>query len=75
MQRLIRGRYVAMHAMQANGHSHAGQESSQNGYAEQNGYEGYQTPAPKEYGPGLTETFATVGGMLLPLLTQFGHAH
>lgn len=60
-----------MHTMQDTGHDHA----RANGHA-QNGYaDPYAQTAPKEEGPTLRDTFATVGGMLLPLLTQVGHAH
>lgn len=66
--------YVAMHTMQDVGHAeHAG-----DGYAEvpMNGYgEGSGSPRKEDSQNGVAETFVTVGGMLLPLLTQFGHAH
>lgn len=69
-------RYVAMHTMQEGGHNHGGHEAGQNGYVDTaNVYDGYQTPAPKQEGATLTDTLACVGGMLLPLLTQVGHAH
>lgn len=64
-----------MHTMQDGGHSHGSSTSGQNGYADTNGYDGYQGATPRQEGPTLTETLAAVGGMLLPLLTQFGHAH
>ncbi|KAF3770352.1 hypothetical protein M406DRAFT_35959, partial [Cryphonectria parasitica EP155] len=60
--------YVAMHAMQeepsAQPHDH---HSSMNGYAD--------SPQRKPGRPQVRDTVATVGGMLLPLLTQFGHHH
>lgn len=67
--------YVAMHTMQ-DGSAHA--EHAGNGYAEvpMNGYGdngGAQSKDTNEH--GVAETFVTVAGMLLPLLTQFGHAH
>lgn len=67
--------YVAMHTMQDNG-GHA--SHGENGYAEvpMNGYGesgGQSSKGTTEH--GVAETFVTVGGMLLPLLTQFGHAH
>jgi len=67
--------YVAMHTMQDGG-GHA--EHAGNGYAEvpMNGYGdsgGAQSKELSEH--GVAETFVTVAGMLLPLLTQFGHAH
>ncbi|KAF4553369.1 Metal homeostasis factor ATX2-like protein [Elsinoe fawcettii] len=64
--------YVAMHTMQDSNHDH----SSENGGTE-NGYADiYQQQVAKQAeGPTLIDTLATVGGMLLPLLTQFGHAH
>lgn len=60
-----------MHAMQEDGspHSH-GHEHSVNGYAESN-----STAQRKPKGPQMRDTLATVGGMLVPLLTQFGHHH
>ncbi|TVY39330.1 Zinc transporter [Lachnellula subtilissima] len=58
--------YVAMHAMQDDS-PHTTYE--QNGYAE-NGNS--QRGKPK---PQMRDTFAAVGGMLIPLLTQFGHHH
>jgi len=58
--------YVAMHAMQEeSGHDH----TTSNGYAEGSGS---QRKASK---PQMRDTFAAVGGMLIPLLTQFGHHH
>ncbi|KAL1305816.1 hypothetical protein AAFC00_003978 [Neodothiora populina] len=74
--------YVAMHTMQDESHDHTsgkqhhhhGGHAGQNGYGEAGVYDGYQAPAMKDQGQGLVEIFATVGGMLLPLLTQFGHA-
>jgi zinc transporter 9 len=67
--------YVAMHTMQDVG-GHA--EHASNGYAEvpMNSYGesgGAQNKATNEH--GVAETFFTVAGMMLPLLTQFGHAH
>ena len=61
-----RDRYVAMHAMQDDS-THTTYE--QNGYAE-NGNS--QRTKPKTQ---MRDTFAAVGGMLIPLLTQFGHHH
>ncbi|KAL1855835.1 hypothetical protein Daus18300_010909 [Diaporthe australafricana] len=61
--------YVAMHAMQedpsAQGHEH---HSAMNGYAD-------TSTQRKPSRPQMRDTLATVGGMLLPLLTQFGHHH
>lgn len=61
-----RGRYVAMHAMQDDS-THTTYE--QNGYADGGNS---QRGKPK---PQMRDTFAAVGGMLIPLLTQFGHHH
>jgi len=62
--------YVAMHAMQEDnnfqGHDH---HSGMNGYSD-----GSQNQR-KQSKPQMRDTLATVGGMLLPLLTQFGHHH
>lgn len=59
-----------MHAMQedglAPGHEH---QPSMNGY--QDGGSGQR----KQMKPQMRDTLATVGGMLLPLLTQFSHHH
>jgi zinc transporter 9 len=69
--------YVAMHTMQEGaGHSHAGDgyaEVPMNGYGESGSGGGAQGKDSSEH--GVAETFVTVAGMLLPLLTQFGHAH
>lgn len=67
--------YVAMHTMQdGSAHvEHAGDgyaEVPMNGYGESNGAQNKDAG-----GHGVAETFVTVAGMLLPLLTQFGHAH
>lgn len=62
------GRYVAMHAMQEDSissHSHEGA----NGFAE------IIPSGRKPARPQVRDTFAAVAGMLLPLLTQFGHGH
>ncbi|KAH7144035.1 Zinc/iron permease [Dactylonectria macrodidyma] len=62
--------YVAMHAMQEDGNSHGhSHEHGANGYAEGN------SAQRKVKGPQMRDTLATVGGMLVPLLTQFGHHH
>jgi hypothetical protein len=61
---LIKYRYVAMHAMQEEPpHDH----SSSNGYAESPGVQRKQPKA------RMRDTFAAVGGMLIPILTQIGH--
>ncbi|QUC22206.1 uncharacterized protein UV8b_06447 [Ustilaginoidea virens] len=63
--------YVAMHAMQDDSSSHShDSHSGANGYSD-------ATPASqrKPKGPEARDTLATVVGMLLPLLTQFGHHH
>lgn len=61
--------YVAMHAMQEDnhfqGHDH---HSGMNGYSDGSSQR-------KQSKPQMRDTLATVGGMLLPLLTQFGHHH
>ncbi|KAF7533578.1 hypothetical protein G7054_g6977 [Neopestalotiopsis clavispora] len=61
--------YVAMHAMQdSEAHSHDVVNS--NGYAES------PNMGPrKQTRPQMRDTIATVAGMLLPLLMQFGHHH
>jgi solute carrier family 39 (zinc transporter), member 9 len=73
--------YVAMHTMQENGsggHEHDAGVNG-NGYAGlpmTEMYDGGQAAGPaKRKGPELVDTLVTVGGMLLPLLTQWGHAH
>ncbi|KAK4503208.1 hypothetical protein PRZ48_006636 [Zasmidium cellare] len=72
--------YVAMHTMQESGageHSH-GEGQAMNGYAGVPMDDPYSSNAPsaqKPQGPALVDTLVTVGGMLLPLLTQFGHGH
>ncbi|KAF7193534.1 Zinc transporter ZIP9 [Pseudocercospora fuligena] len=72
--------YVAMHTMQESSsarHSH-GEGHGMNGYAGVPSDDPYGAQMPsssKASGPQLTDTLVTVGGMLLPLLTQWGHAH
>lgn len=60
-----------MHAMQedgqAPGHDHHG---SMNGYGEMT-----TSSQRKQNKVQMRDTLATVAGMLLPLLTQFGHHH
>lgn len=51
--------------MQDDGHSHG--DAGMNGYAD--------SLQQKAHGPQMWDTVATVGGMLLPLLTQIGHHH
>lgn len=60
--------YVAMHAMQEDG-SH-GHDHGSNGYAE-----GSPASQRKPKGPQMRDTLGTMVGMLVPLLTQFGHHH
>ncbi|KAK0381452.1 ZIP Zinc transporter [Colletotrichum limetticola] len=61
--------FVAMHAMQEDGSSPKHEHGGMNGYSDGNGTQrGQQRPQ-------MRDTFATVAGMLLPLLTQFGHHH
>ncbi len=57
-----------MHAMQEDGSGH--EHPTTNGYVD--GGLGSQR---KHQRPQLRDTFAAVGGMLLPLLTQIGHHH
>ncbi|KAI5361965.1 putative zinc/iron permease [Septoria linicola] len=72
--------YVAMHTLSGSGsHSHDEGGAGMNGYAGvpvEEGYGGSPNPTTKrEEERGVTDTLVTVGGMLLPLLTQFGHGH
>ena len=63
-----------MHAMQEDAGSHGpehGHGHGLNGYAD--GGAGAHQRKPK--GPQMRDTLATMVGMLLPLLTQFGHHH
>lgn len=64
-------RYVAVHAMQ-DADSPLGHDlsSGTNGYAESNGI-----TQRKHTQPQMRDTLATMIGMLLPLLAQFGHHH
>ncbi|EGP88962.1 uncharacterized protein MYCGRDRAFT_108762 [Zymoseptoria tritici IPO323] len=72
--------YVAMHTMQAAGateHAH-GQGHDMSDYAGvpmDDPYSSHAPPATRPHGSVLLDTVVTVGGMLLPLLTQVGHAH
>ncbi|KAK4624385.1 Zinc transporter ZIP9 [Fulvia fulva] len=71
--------YVAMHTMQGNatdGHLH--EAHMMNGYAGVPLDDAYAVQSPPSLKPATTamvDTLVTVGGMLLPLLTQFGHGH
>ncbi|KAF4624791.1 hypothetical protein G7Y89_g13375 [Cudoniella acicularis] len=63
--------YVAMHAMQEDSsHSSHDSHSSTNGYADSSSSSQRNKPKPQ-----MRDTFAAVGGMLIPLLTQIGHHH
>ncbi|KAK0709100.1 Zinc/iron permease [Lasiosphaeria miniovina] len=62
--------YVAMHAMQEENHS-----SSHEHHSSVNALDGTNVVQRKQVKPQMRDTLATVGGMLLPLLTQFGHHH
>lgn len=66
--------YVAMHTMQESGSS-AHDHEGQNGYAEVPMYEQAGPAAKTGSEGGVGDALVTVAGMLLPLLTQFGHAH
>jgi zinc transporter 9 len=60
-----------MHAMQEDGAAHAHEHgASSNGYSEANA-----NNMRKPKGPQMRDTLATMVGMALPLLTQFGHHH
>ncbi|KAK8856585.1 Zinc/iron permease [Apiospora arundinis] len=61
--------YVAMHAMQEG--DGAGHESSSG----PNGYADSHTNQRKQSKPQMRDTLATGVGMLIPMLTQFGHHH
>lgn len=62
-----------MHTMQEEESSHSTQDENQsNGYLEAGN--GRPSRQPKE-GKDPRLVLAAVGGMLLPLLTQIGHAH
>jgi hypothetical protein len=61
----IASRYVAMHAMQ---------EDTPSG-PEHNHAESHTASPRKQTRPQMRDTLATVVGMVLPLLTQFGHHH
>ncbi|KAJ2895805.1 hypothetical protein MKZ38_006159 [Zalerion maritima] len=63
--------YVAMHAMNEE-HQHENHSMNGNGYIEANGMSGQGRRSTK---PEIRDTLLTVAGMLLPLLTQFGHHH
>lgn len=63
-------RYVAMHAMQEDSGGYTHEHQSSNGYAD-----GGSSMQRKQAKPQMRDTFAAVGGMLIPLLTQIGHHH
>lgn len=60
-----------MHAMQEENHS-----ASHDHHSSANGYpDGGSLPHRRQGKLQMRDTLATVVGMLLPLLTQFGHHH
>ncbi|KAI9649505.1 hypothetical protein NHQ30_002082 [Ciborinia camelliae] len=61
--------YVAMHAMQEDSGVHFHEHTNSNGYLEGS------LSQRKQAKPKMRDTLAAVGGMLIPLLTQFGHDH
>ncbi|CAD6447392.1 f923d82e-b2b5-4dc6-8f72-0a76bb2a085a [Sclerotinia trifoliorum] len=61
--------YVAMHAMQEDSGVHTHEHTNSNGYLEGG------LSQRKQAKPQMRDTLAAVGGMLIPLLTQFGHDH
>ena len=66
-------RYVAMHTMQEEDTQSGAQDESQmNGFLDSGGGRNSRQAKPRK-DAGLV--LAAVGGMLLPLLTQIGHAH
>ena len=68
---LFNCRYVAMHAMQDD-HSQSGHDESHgNGYLDGS----HRRDSRPKSGKSLQLVLAAVAGMLLPLLTQIGHAH
>ena len=65
-------RYVAMHSMQEDDQGHSGHdENPGNGYLDGN----HRRDSRQKSGRSLRLVLAAVAGMLLPLLTQIGHAH
>lgn len=71
--------YVAMHTMQESGsHTQSDSDNHDQEYAGIPGDDSYTVQGPTAahpQAPTLVDTLVTVGGMLLPLLTQVGHAH
>lgn len=67
--------YVAMHTMQESGPGLSDHQG--NDYAGLPMHEMYGDPnlPVHKQGPALLDTLVTVGGMLIPLLTQWGHVH
>ncbi|QSZ31387.1 hypothetical protein DSL72_000952 [Monilinia vaccinii-corymbosi] len=61
--------YVAMHTMQEDSGVHSHEYANSNGYLEGG------LSQRKQAKPQMRDTLAAVGGMLIPLLTQFGHEH
>ena len=76
-------RYVAMHTMQEDDMLNNTTQDNENQISSMNGYldagsssRGGQSRRPgNKEGRSVSLIFAAVGGMLLPLLTQVGHAH
>ena len=70
---LMARRYVAMHTMQDEDHSNSMLDDTQgNGYIDGSHL---RERSQSEDGRSLKLVLAAVGGMLLPLITQIGHAH
>ena len=65
-------RYVAMHTIQENDASSSGEDSHSNGYMEVNQERTQSRPDSQKK---VQLVAAAVAGMLLPLITQIGHAH
>jgi len=58
-----------MHAMQEDAGAHVHEQATSNGYSDGS------TSQRRTAKPQMRDTFAAVGGMLIPLLTQLGHHH
>lgn len=71
--------YVAMHTMQESGsHAHIhgeNRDTEYSGVPAEDPYNVHVPAPPHPQSPALVDTLVTVGGMLLPLLTQVGHSH
>ncbi|CZT24859.1 related to ATX2-Putative Golgi transporter involved in homeostasis of manganese ions [Ramularia collo-cygni] len=67
--------YVAMHAVQEGGLHDQTHDMEYAGSPRDDAYTPHMPNPSQSHIPAIVDTLVTAGGMLLPLLTQFGHSH